>query len=223
MNNQQYSVSRPVESALATNSVLRNTYILLGITLLISTITAGFALVTNAAPVGPILTLVGYFGLLFLTTRLSNSPWGLLSVCALTGFMGYTLGPILNMYINGFQNGGQIVMNALGGTTFIFFALSIYVNVTRKDFSFMGGFLFVGILVAFIASLAGLFLQIPALQLAVSAAFVLLSSGLILFHTSQIINGGERNYILATISIYVALFNLFISLLHILGAMNGRD
>ncbi|HEX5514279.1 MAG TPA: Bax inhibitor-1/YccA family protein, partial [Gammaproteobacteria bacterium] len=165
---------------------------------------------------GLIITLVGYFGLLFLTTKFRNSTAGIGFVFLLTGFMGYTLGPILNAYL-GLPNGSDVVMMAMGGTAAIFLALSVYAISSRKDFSFMGGFLMVGILVAFLAGLGAIFFSMPALSLAVSAMFVLLMSGLILFQTSQIIHGGETNYIMATVTLYVAIFNLFTSLLHLLG------
>jgi modulator of FtsH protease len=171
---------------------------------------------------GLIITLIGYFGLLFATSKLRNSGWGLVSVFALTGFMGYTLGPIVSHYL-GLPNGGQTVMMAMGATAAIFFALSGYALTTRKDFSFMGGFLMVGILLAFVAGLAAVFLEIPALSLTVSAAFVLLMSGLILYETSNIIHGGETNYVMATVTLFVSIFNLFTSLLHLLGFMNSSD
>ncbi len=211
------------ESILATNKVLRNTYMLLGLTLLFSGAMAGFALMTNARPLGFLITIVGIYGLMFLTQSLRNSVWGLVSVFAFTGFMGYTLGPILNHYIHAYSNGSELIMTALGGTGIIFFALSGYVLTTRKDFSYLGGFLFVGVMIALLAMIGGMFFNIPGLQLAISAAFVLISSGMILFQTSLIINGGERNYIMATISIFVALYNLFLSLLQLLGAFGGRD
>lgn len=218
-----YVIGRTTESVLATNAVLRNTYILLGLTLLFSAGTAAFAMFTNAAPIHPLMMLVGYFGLLFLTQHLRNSAWGLVSIFALTGFMGYTLGPILNFYIHNFNNGNELVLSSLGATGLIFFALSGYAMITRKDFSFMGGFLMVGMLVAFLGSLGALFFHLPILMLAISAMFVLLSSGVILLQTSQIIHGGETNYISATITLYVSLYNIFISLLQILGAMNNRN
>jgi len=208
------------QSALATNKVIRNTYMLLSMTLLFSALTAGVAMALNLPHPGIIITLVGYFGLLFATTKLRNSGWGILSVFGLTGFMGYTLGPILNMYL-GMANGGQTVMMALGLTGAIFVGLSAYALTTRKDFSFMGGFLAVGILVAFLAGLGAIFFSVPALSLTVSAAFVMLMSGLILYETSNIIHGGETNYIMATVSLYVSLFNLFTSLLHLLGFLNN--
>jgi modulator of FtsH protease len=171
---------------------------------------------------GLLLTLAGYFGLLFATSKFRNSGLGLVSVFALTGFMGYTLGPILNAYLS-LANGGQIVTTAMGGTGLIFLGLSGYALASRKDFSFMGGFLMVGILVAFLGGLAAVFLEMPMLSLAVSAMFVLLMSGLILFETSNIIHGGETNYIMATVSLYVSIFNLFTSLLHLLGFMGGEE
>lgn len=218
-----YVATQRAESVLATNRVLRNTYLLLGMSLLFSAGAAGVAMMTNAAPLNMWMTILGYFGLLFLTNALKNSPMGILSVFALTGFMGYTLGPILNMYLHTFQNGHEIIMMSLGSTGLIFFALSAYALTTRKDFSYMAGFLMVGALVAFLGSLAAIFFHIPALMLAVSAAFVLISSGLILFETSQIISGGEQNYIMATVSIYVSLYNLFISLLQLFGAFSNRE
>ncbi len=208
--------------ALATNKVLRNTYSLLSMTLLFSAVTAGVSMTMNLPHPGLLLTLAGYFGLLFATSRFRNSSTGLVCVFALTGFMGYTLGPILNAYLS-LANGGQIVMTAMGGTGLVFLGLSGYALATRKDFSFMGGFLMAGILVAFIGGLAAVFLEMPVLSLAVSAMFVLLMAGLILFETSNIIHGGETNYIMATVSLYVSIFNLFTSLLHLLGFMGGEE
>ena len=210
------------ESVLASNKMIRNTYMLLSMTLLFSALTAGLSLALRLPHPGMIITLVGYFGLLFLTTKLRNSGWGLLSVFALTCFMGYTLGPIIGYYL-GLPNGGQTVMMAMAGTAVIFLSLSGYALTTRKDFSFMGGFLSVGILVAFVAGLAAVFFEIPALSLTVSAAFVLLMSGLILYETSNIIHGGETNYVMATVSLYVTIFNLFTSLLQLLGFANSSD
>lgn len=210
--------SKPLEF----NKVLRNTYALLSMTLIFSALTAGASAMLNLPHPGMIITLVGYFGLLFLTNKFSNSSMGLLCVFALTGFMGYTLGPIINHYL-GMGNGTQIVMTAIGGTGVIFFGLSGYALVSRKDFSFLGGFIMVGIITAFLASLGAIFFEIQALSLAASAAFVLLMSALILYQTSQIINGGETNYIMATVTLYVSIFNLFTSLLHLLGFMNGDE
>ena len=203
-------------AAISANRVLRNTYMLLSMTLAFSALVAGVSVALKLPHPGIIITLIGYFGLLFLTMKLRSSVWGLASVFALTGFMGYTLGPIIGHYLN-MPNGTQTVMTAMGGTAVIFLGLSMYAITTRKDFSFMGGFLMVGMLVAFAASLAGIFLQIPALSLAISAAMVLLMSGFILFETSNIIHGGETNYVMATVSLFVSIFNLFTSLLHLLG------
>ena len=222
-NTQAIALPRTgTESVLATNRVIRNTYLLLSMTLLFAAATAAGAVALNLPHPGLIVTLIGYFGLLFATTKLRNSGWGLVSVFALTGFMGYTLGPIVSHYL-GLPNGGQTVMMAMGGTATIFLGLSGYALTTRKDFSFMGGFLMVGILVAFVAGLAAIFFEIPALSLTVSAAFVLLMSGLILYETSNIIHGGETNYVMATVTLFVAIFNLFTSLLQLLGFMNSSD
>jgi len=210
-------------SILSTNKMLRNTYTLLSMTLVFSAAAAGLAMYLNLPHPGMIITMVGYFGLLFLTSKFSNSALGLLFVFALTGFMGLTLAPILNMYLNTFSNGHELVITALGGTGVIFLGLSGYALTTRKDFSFLGGFLMVGVLVAFLAGIGAMVFAIPALSLAVSAMFILLMSGLILFQTSAIINGGETNYIMATVSLYISIYNLFLSLLHLLAAFNGED
>ncbi len=220
---QQYAVARPAPSVLATNKLIRNTYILLSMTLLFSALMAGVSIAMNLPSMGLLVTLGGYFGLLFLTSALRNSVWGLAAVFALTGFMGLTLGPFLNMYMQVFSNGGQLVMLALGGTGIIFLGLSGYALTTRKDFSFMGGFLMVGILVAFLLGLCAAIFSIPAMALAVSAIFILLMSGLILYQTSEMIHGGETNYIMATITLYVAIYNLFTSLLHLLAMFAGQE
>ncbi len=216
------SINTAASSAISTNKVLRNTYALLSLTLLFSAMTAGITMVLNLPHPGILLTLGGYFGLLFATSHFRNSALGLVFVFALTGFMGYTLGPILNSYLS-LPNGGQMVMTALGSTGVIFIGLSAYVSITQKDFSFMGSFLFAGILVAFIAGLAAIFFEMPMLSIVVSSMFVLLMSGLILFETSNIIHGGETNYIMATVTLFVALLNLFTSLLHLIGFMNSNE
>ena len=221
ITNQSVATTRR-EGVLASNKLIRNTYLLLSMTLLFSALTAGVSVMMNLPPMGMLITLGGYFGLLFLTTKFSNSALGLVFVFALTGFMGLTLGPLINAYL-GLPNGGQLVATAMGGTAVIFLGLSAYAITTRKDFSFMGGFLMVGILVAFLAGLAAFFFSMPGLSLAVSAMFVLLMSGLILYQTSEIVNGGETNYILATITLFVSIFNLFTSLLHLLGAFSGDE
>jgi modulator of FtsH protease len=217
------TAARSEAGLLETNKVLRNTYLLLSMTLLFSAAMAAVAMALNLPHPGLIVTMVGYFGLLFLTGKFSNSAWGIVFVFALTGFMGMTLGPILNMYIHALSNGNQLVLTALGGTGVIFLGLSGYALTTRKDFSFIGGFLMVGILVAFIAGIGAIVFSIPALSLAVSAMFILLMSAMILYQTSEIIHGGETNYILATVSLYVSLYNLFTSLLHLLGIFGGDD
>ncbi len=223
MNPVQQTYTRaPAASVLASNKLIRNTYGLLSMTLLFSAAMAGVSLSLNLPHPGLLLTLVGYFGLLFLTYRLRNSGWGLLSVFALTGFMGLTLGPILGHYLS-VPGGDQVVMTAFGGTAAIFLGLSAYALTTRKDFSFLGGFLAVGILVAFVGAITAVLFTLPVVSLAMSAMFILLMSGLILYQTSQIVHGGETNYILATITLYVSIYNLFTSLLHILGAFNGDD
>jgi modulator of FtsH protease len=220
MNPQVTTLGRSQAAVVSTNKVVRNTYMLLSMTLAFSALTAGLSMAMNLPHPGLIITLVGYFGLLFLTTKFRDSGLGLLFVFGLTGFMGYTLGPILNAYL-ALPNGSQVVMMAMGGTAAIFLGLSAYVMTTRKDFSFMGGFLMVGILVAFLAGLGAIFFEMPGLSLAVSAMFVLLMSGLILYETSNIIHGGETNYIMATVTLFVAIFNLFTSLLHLLGFANN--
>lgn len=220
MENRTIAMNRAEASVLSTNKVIRNTYVLLSLTLAFSAVTAGVSMAFGLPHPGMIITLVGYFGLLFLTTKLRNSAGGLVSIFALTGFMGYTLGPIISHYLS-LPNGHAIVMQAMGGTAAIFLGLSAYALTTRKDFSFMGGFLMVGILVAFLAGLGAIFFSMPGLSLAVSAMFVLLMAGLILYQTSQIIHGGETNYIMATVTLYVSIYNLFTSLLHLLGVMDS--
>ena len=219
---QRETVIRRPESVLATNKVLRSTYLLLSMTLLFSAGVAGVAMALNLPHPGIILTLVGYFGLLFATTRFRNSALGLVFVFALTGFMGYTIGPILNAYLS-LPNGGQLVMTAMGMTGFVFVGMSAIALTTKKDFSFLGKTLMIGILVAFAASLIAVFFSIPALSLAASAMFVFLASGLILWQTSEIIHGGETNYIMATVTLFVSIYNLFLSLLQILGIFGGDD
>ena len=223
MNNTVTTIkSQSQASMLATNKVLRNTYTLLSMTLMFSALTAGVSMVLNLPHPGLLLTLGGYFALLFLTTKFRDSGLGIAFVFALTGFMGYTLGPILNSYM-ALANGGQMVMTAMGGTGAIFLGLSGYALTTRKNFSFMGGFLVAGILVAFMAGLGAMIFEMPVLSLAVSSMFILLMAGLILYETSNIIHGGETNYIMATVTLYVSIFNLFTSLLHLLGFMSGDD
>lgn len=223
MQRIDYSVVRTGAGALATNKVIKNTFALLSMTLLFSAAVAGVSMAFNWPHPGLLLTLAGYFGLLFLTHRLANSAWGLLAVFALTGFMGLTIGPIISNYLTAFQNGHQLVMLAMGGTGIIFLGLAGYALTTRKDFSFMAGFLMVGVLVAFLGSIAAVVFSIPALALAVSVMFVLLMSGMILYQVSELVHGGETNYILATVGLYVSIYNLFLSLLQLLGVFSGDE
>jgi modulator of FtsH protease len=209
-------------AGIAKHKVLRNTYALLSMTLLFSAAMATLGVVLKLPAPGVIITLVGYFGLLFLIHKVQNSGWAVPAVFALTGFMGYTMGPLLAMHL-ALPGGAQTIMLALGATGVTFVALSGWVLATRRDFSFMGGFLFAGMVIAILAGLAAMFLQMPALALAVSAMVALLSAGLILFETSRIVNGGETNYVLATVSLFVSLFNLFTSLLSLFGFGGNND
>ena len=196
--------------------VLRNTYWLLSLTVGFAAVAAGTSAALGLPHPGILLTLVGFYGLLFLVTKYRNNAAGIGFLFALTGFMGYTLGPILMHYLH-MAHGTQIVMTAFGGTAAIFLGLSAYGAVSKRDFSFLGSFLAIGVLVAFLAGLAALFFNMPAMSLAVSAVFVLLMSGMILYETNNIVRGGETNYVMATVSLFVSLFNLFTSLLHLLG------
>jgi len=211
-----------MDSVLSTNKVLKNTYMLLGMTLVFSTITAGISMAMGLGQgAAMILMLVG-FGLLFVVNRTADSSKGIVAIFAFTGVMGASIGPMLNYYM-AMPGGPALVMQALGGTALVFFGLSAYALTTRKDFSYMGGFLMVGLLVAVVAMIANIFLNIPALSLTISAAVVMIMSGLILFDTSRIINGGETNYIRATVALYLDIYNLFIHLLHLLTALGGDD
>ncbi|WP_341708399.1 Bax inhibitor-1/YccA family protein [Halopseudomonas sp.] len=198
------------------SKLFRNTYSLLALTLAFSAVVAFVSMSLNLPYPGLIVTLVGFYGLLFLTTKLRNSGWGLVSTFAFTGFLGYTLGPILNAYLS-LPNGGQLVSMALGMTAVVFFGLSAYAILSRKDFSFLSGFIMAGCIVLMCAVVASFFIQISGLQLAISAGFVLFSSAVILYQTSAIIHGGEDNYIMATITLFVSIYNLFLSLLQLLG------
>ncbi|MBG56983.1 MAG: BAX inhibitor (BI)-1/YccA family protein [Porticoccus sp.] len=197
--------------------VLRNTYALLAMTLAFSAIMCGVAMAINAPYMG-LWTLLPFFICLWMVEKNKNSSAGLIWVFALTGWMGFTLGPIISFYLA--TSGTEPVITALGGTALIFLACSGYVLVTRKELSFMGGFLMVGILMAFVAAIANFFLQIQGLALALSCIFLLISSGVIMWQTSAIIHGGERNYISATVTLYVMIYNVFTSLLHLLGMSN---
>ena len=211
-----------IESALNTNKVLKNTYMLLGMTLLFSAVTAGVSMAVGLGQGTALIFILVGFGLLFVVHKTADSSNGLFAIFAFTGVMGASIGPMLNYYL-AMPGGPALVMQALGATAVVFFGLSAYALTTRKDFSYMGGFLMVGLLVAVVAMIANIFLNIPALSLTVSAAVVMIMSGLILFDTSRIINGGETNYIRATVSLYLNIYNLFIHLLSLLSAFNGDD
>jgi modulator of FtsH protease len=219
----QVFVSAASESLIAEHSVLRNTYLLLSLTILFSAFTAWIAMAIQAPPMGIIISLVGMFGLLFLTTHLKNSVWGLASVFAFTGFIGYMLGPIVGMFMKNFSNGGFIVLSALGTTGITFLGLSMYALTTKKTFSVLGGFMTTGLLVVIVGSIANIFLKMPALYVAISVATSFIASGLILFDTARIIHGGERNYIMATIALYLDIYMLFINLLNLFAMFSGRE
>jgi len=220
MNSVPSIVRTSTASELSTNKVLRNTYLLLGATLGFSAIVAGIAISMNMPPMNMWITLGGYFALLFATMKTRDSSLGLLFVFLLTGFLGLTAAPIVNYYLTSIPNGGQVVMLALGTTAMSFVGLSAYALTTRRDFSFMSGFLVVGVIAAFVLSLVAYFFNLGALSLMVSGMFVLLSAGIMLFQTSAIIHGGETNYISATVTLYVSIYNMFMSLLHLFGAAN---
>lgn len=222
MSDQDYVLNQAQAGGLEISRVLRNTYGLLALTLAFSGLVAYVAQQMRVAYPSIFVVLIGFYGLFFLTVKLRNSAWGLLSTFALTGFMGYTLGPVLNRYL-GMPNGGEVISSAFAMTALVFFGLSAYVLTTRKDMSFLGGFITAGFFVLIGAMLASFFFDISGLQLAISAGFVVFASVCILFQTSAIIHGGERNYIMATISLYVSIYNLFVSLLQIFGVMSGDD
>ena len=216
------ATARYDSAVLETNKVLKNTYMLLGMTLAFSAVTAGISMALNLpAFMGLVFSLIG-FALLFVVNRMADSAKGLPAIFAFTGVMGAGLGPLLNAYL-AMPGGPQLVMQALAGTAFIFFGLSAYALQSKRDFSFMTGFLFAGLIVAIVAMIANIFMGIPALSLTISAAVVMIMSGLILVDTSRIINGGETNYIRATVGLYLNIYNLFVHLLHLLGAFGGDD
>ncbi len=214
------TVARTAESALATNKVLRNTYTLLSMTMLFSAAMAAVSVVAESGPGTYLLSVIGAFGLIWLVLpRTANSGAGLGVVFAIAGLLGFGLGGVLNQYL-AMSNGPQLIMTALGGTGVIFLGLSAYALTTRRDFSFLGGMLFVGMLVILVAALANIFLAIPAMTLAISSIIIVLMSGFILYDTSRIIHGGETNYIMVTVSLYLSIYNIFINLLAILGIMS---
>jgi modulator of FtsH protease len=223
MREQDYALKTGMQAdQLEVSRVLRNTYGLLALTLAFSGVMAFVAQQMRVGYPNIFVVLIGFYGLFFLTNKLRDSVWGLVSTFALTGFMGFLLGPILNRYL-GMAGGAEVVSSAFAMTALVFGGLSAYVLITRKDMSFLGGFITAGFFVLLGAVLASLFFQISGLQLAISAGFVLFSSVCILFQTSAIIHGGERNYIMATVSLYVSIYNLFVSLLQIFGIMSRDD
>ena len=227
MNNSNTTLRGQARTGV-TNKVLKNTYILLSMTLLFSAFSAFVSYMMNISVINPFITLGLYFITLYLTSKNKNNASGIFWVFCLTGVLGFTLGPILNIYMNNLSNGTEIVATALMLTGIIFLSLSAYVNFTKKDFSFIGGFVTSGIILAFVASIVLVISSMmgyyfPLMMLGISSIFALLMCGLILFQTSAIINGGEDNYVMATVTLYVSIYNLFTSLLHILAAFMGGD
>ncbi len=224
MQNNPYAAPQTasIESSVEVNKVLRNTYMLLSMTLAFSAVTASIAMAMNLGHgMSLVFTLIS-FGLLFVVHKTADSSKGIIAIFAFTGLLGASIGPLLNHYLS-LPGGSMIVMQSLGMTAVAFISLSAYAISSKKDFSYMGGFLLVGLIVAIVASIANIFLAIPVLSLVISGAVVMIMCGFILFDTSRIINGGETNYIRATVSLYLNIYNLFISLLHITGALSGDD
>lgn len=206
-------------SVLETNKVLRNTYMLLGLTLLATAATAGIAMLVQLPAWTALVSMIAAFIMIFVVNKTADSAKGIAMIFIFSALMGLALGPMLSSYLK-LASGPALVFQAFAGTAVIFFSLSAYALTTRKDFSFMGGFLFVGLILALIAVIANIFLAIPALSLALSAVIILIMSGFILFDTSRIIHGGETNYIRATIGLYLNIYNIFVHLLSLLGVMN---
>jgi modulator of FtsH protease len=219
-NSHPYEDLRSAQAALAANKVLRNTYLLLSATLAFSAVTAGVGMALNMPFMNPFITIIVYFGLLFAVTKTRDSSYGLLWIFALTGFLGLTLGPIISAYLRVLPNGGQVVATAFGITAVTFLGLSAYAVKSGRDFSFLRGFLMVGVLGAFLLGIVALVFHLPTLSLVVSGMFVIAMAAMILYQTSEIIRGGETNYIMATVGLYVSIYNLFTSLLNILGVMS---
>ncbi len=223
MNEVQLNISRSQSSALAVNKVIRNTYMLLSMTLFVSALCAVASMVMQVGQGTGFMLFIGGFIMTFVVRKNANSSMGLLAVFVFAALMGAALGPIISVYMLAYTNGSAIVAQALGGTAIIFLSLSGYALTSGKNFNFLGGFIFTGLMVAVVAMIANIFLQIPALSLAISSAVILIMSGFILFDTSRIMNGGERNYIMATVSLYLSIFNIFIHLLSLLGALTDRN
>jgi modulator of FtsH protease len=217
MNNQMFSQSTSQESAIQTNKVLRNTYFLLSMTLVWSAVIAGLAMAFNLPHPGFLITIVGFYGLIFMVEKNRNNSSGIMYTFLFTGFLGYTLGPILNMYLGAGM--GDIIVTALGGTALAFMSASAYALTTKRDLSFLNGMMLAGFVVLLVGVVANVFLQMPLLQLALSSMFILFSTGAILLTTQSIVRGGETSYISATVTLYVSIYNIFISLLSILGIM----
>lgn len=221
--NNTSSVVQPQQSQLVIDQVLRNTYILLSLTLLVSAISAFISMHTNAAPLNIFVMLIVSFGLLFGIMFTRNSPMGIVLTFLFTAFEGWTLGPILNFYIREFSNGGQLIMTALGGTGVIFLVLSAIAMNPARDFSRWGRFLMIGLIVAIVMSLLNMFwLKLPGMQIAVSIIFTLIFGAFILYDTNRIVRGGQTNYVMATVSLYLDILNLFLQLLQLLAMFSGR-
>ncbi|MDD9807224.1 MAG: Bax inhibitor-1/YccA family protein [Gammaproteobacteria bacterium] len=218
----EQTISRTQTLVLATNRVIRNTYLLLTLTLLTSAAAAGVAMAVGAQPINWFIMIAVFIGMPFVIYRFRDSVWSLPLTFLFTGFMGYVLGPILTLYL-GLPNGPQIVLSAFATTAVMFTGLSAYALATQRDFSFMRGFLFVGLIVVLLAIVASLFLAIPALSLTISAAAVILMSGLILYDTSRMLHGGETNYVVMTVSLYANIYVLFTHLLNLFTAMAGHE
>ena len=205
-----------------TNRVLKNTYLLLSLTLLFSAITTGFAIATSIPAINPILTLIVYFGLLFGIQATKDSSMGLVLTFVLTGFLGLTIAPILNFYLTTFSNGAELIMMSLGATGAIFLGLSVIAMNPERNFNKLGSFLAVGSIVCLVAIIVNLFLQMPAIHLALSLMIAFISGGMILWQTNHIIQGGEKNYITATVTLYISILNLFLTILQFLAMFAGR-
>lgn len=223
MRFNQTTIIRSPQTLLSTHSVLRNTYLLLSLTLLFSAFTAYLAMATEASYMTSLVAFVGGFILLFVTSALRNSAWGILAVFAFTGCMGYSMGPMLNHFIRGYSNGGQLILTALGGTGITFFVTSAYLLTTKKELSHWGKFLMIGLVVCIVAGLANIFLKMPAIQLTISTLLTFISVMLMMYDTSRIIHNGEQNYIMATISLYLDIQMLFQNLLMLLGVFNSKE
>jgi modulator of FtsH protease len=223
MREVELNIGRSQETALSVNKVIRNTYLLLSMTLMFSAAMAVVSMVMQVGQGTGFMLLIGGFIMTFVVRATAESSKGLIAVFVFAGLMGAALGPTISVYLAAYTNGSAIVAQALGGTALIFLSLSGYALTSGKSFNFLGGFLFTGMMVVLVAMIANIFLQIPALSLALSAGVIMLMSGFILFDTGRIINGGERNYIMATISLYLSIFNIFVHLLHLLGSLTGRE